>query len=1131
MAEDYKGEEARLEELTRQRAAEKKVLERWTLEEAGRFPREMNTTIGALRREAQAKGVISSGTTTALNRMQELEKEYVVRNPTLFFGSYLDTENARRAMQKVFEEFTTLTGQIRQEIGGGTGTDQKEARATPVPAPTSHEPPDNLPTGEGAVPDAPDTSAERQAQFQSVMHRVVEQFGPPAPPAAATPRAGVTDESTEAFDAKKLMNDAQQARGVLDEEARAAGVELYDAGEREAAMKMVGDAYGRMGLALNRYGTDKSEGSAREAQAAYEEMLAAVEHVRKVMPEASATRTASSGAADAEGVAGGAEAFDAELLTRELDDWYRQIDEVTRQKGLTPTDLGSALDAMHAAYDRFEQALRDRSAATDPAVRADAEQRALVAYDEQVADGPLLQAMNDAADEVLARRVATPAAKPGRAVHASNVDVSAERAALLAAEQGVQEKDAEYYKKSLLRRAMLKASGKRKGELAAPEEQMNQAALAYEQKLGERMVSRLQQKMDAGVLPADAVFANKVAERYTRSVVHKDVIARGEQARMAERARVLSSKEVGMLSNVAQWVGKRNAELDQKLGKNGARVARVLISAGVMSGVIAVAAPASAALGLSALGIRIGRGLIGTFGGAAAGAQLGQYFENRAKAGIGKQYEVSKELAAESAANIKTKRKLYQLGTPEAIAKNRRIVEMLGAAAAGGVLSFATVLGTEAFAQPESQTPPKAAPRPAPPPIAEAPRATPQPVPQAPRAAPPPIPEAPRPAPLPTPEPVKPIAPVPEAPAPPPPVPSPEAPPAPEAPAAAPAISVEAKPGYGYETMLRDLAGKLKGQVPESYPEGSDARMLLEAMRRTKLNGAILQIEKDHGFLRADGSSVLIEKGGQLSLGADGMVYYGNANNPLAVANASESARTTPPPEGRRPRASRAAGAIQSPLEGRSPATTILNNEELDRIHRGLPPAPATPTPPEFDRPMRVLPSDTSLPRGVVESAQSPRAGASLPPPDVLLRSPGAPRPGIDQGIMKSIPPESLGQRPQGFIQTSMREATVPFTNHYNLPVDPTKPGVYFEENNAAIVYGGTYAEQLEAAKAYAKTHKTTVWIQAEKPVEYQGAMHPWAIPVTYRGLFRGYDIPQEMTDPRQIGAVEPQTFKKVLET
>jgi len=47
-------------------------------------------------------------------------------------------------------------------------------------------------------------------------------------------------------------------------------------------------------------------------------------------------------------------------------------------------------------------------------------------------------------------------------------------------------------------------------------------------------------------------------------------------------------------------------------------------------------------IGLGAFGIRVGRGLIGTFGGAAAGAKLGQYFEKKATAGVGKQYEDSK---------------------------------------------------------------------------------------------------------------------------------------------------------------------------------------------------------------------------------------------------------------------------------------------------------------------------------------------------------------------------------------------------------------------------------------------------------------------------------------------------------
>ena len=341
------------------------------------------------------------------------------------------------------------------------------------------------------------------------------------------------------------------------------------------------------------------------------------------------------------------------------------------------------------------------------------------------------------------------------------------------------------------------------------------------------------------------------------------------------------------------------------------------------------------------------------------------------------------------------------------------------------------------------------------------------------------------------------------------------------------AISVEVKSGLGYESMIRDLAGQLKGQNPNLYPADSDAYRLLNA-KPERLNNTILKIEQEHGFVNADGSTKkLAGLGTKLSIGPDGKITA-SSGAPVAEAPPPEPAKK---PRVRAPRAAatgtsdRVADALNRKefVWDDSVATAQLNRAELARIGAGLPiePTESQLNPKELAR-VRAMAAQSH----VEAPAARPLAG-----PDTVLPTQGAPRPG---GVIGSIAPEAVGQ--PHIVQASLHEASAPFINEYNVPVDPTKPSVYLVEgnegNNAAGVYGGTYAEQLETAKAYAKAHKgIEVWIQAEKPIEYQGAPHPWAIPITYRGWPNRFDIPQEMTDPRQIGAVEPKTFKKVLET
>lgn len=149
----------------------------------------------------------------------------------------------------------------------------------------------------------------------------------------------------------------------------------------------------------------------------------------------------------------------------------------------------------------------------------------------------------------------------------------------------------------------------------------------------------------------------------------------------------------------------------------------------------------------------------------------------------------------------------------------------------------------------------------------------------------------------------------------------------------------------------------------------------------------------------------------------------------------------------------------------------------------------------------------------------------------LLLRSQDASKPAE---APKLSVPETEPSRPRP--PASSLERTAPFTNRWNVQIDPGKAGVYLDEGEdgkggAVMVYGNDFKGRRAAAEAYARAHKgVKVWVQAEKPVERDGELHPWAFSITYQGFFGGLES-DESTDPsdQQLGAVDPARFIKQL--
>ena len=127
----------------------------------------------------------------------------------------------------------------------------------------------------------------------------------------------------------------------------------------------------------------------------------------------------------------------------------------------------------------------------------------------------------------------------------------------------------------------------------------------------------------------------------------------------------------------------------------------------------------------------------------------------------------------------------------------------------------------------------------------------------------------------------------------------------------------------------------------------------------------------------------------------------------------------------------------------------------------------------------------------------------------------------------------SSASAPEPVPQTTMIEHSEKFTNVNNLPIDPLHGHVFQTSDGSVVAYGNDFSSRFDAAETFAKADPgTSVWVQAEKPVFYDGAWRPWLLEVKYGGWWRGIHVSNGdgPSDPSQIGAVNPDTFIKQLD-
>lgn len=103
------------------------------------------------------------------------------------------------------------------------------------------------------------------------------------------------------------------------------------------------------------------------------------------------------------------------------------------------------------------------------------------------------------------------------------------------------------------------------------------------------------------------------------------------------------------------------------------------------------------------------------------------------------------------------------------------------------------------------------------------------------------------------------------------------------------------------------------------------------------------------------------------------------------------------------------------------------------------------------------------------------------------------------------------------------------WTNPNGVKIDPLRGGVYQYPNGVPVAYG---KDALDAAQDFAKANpNTSVWVQSEKPVLYEGKLHQYVYEVKYGGFWRGMQIlgADGPSDPSHIITIDPNALVKRL--
>ncbi len=623
--------------------------------------------------------------------------------------------------------------------------------------------------------------------------------------------------------------------------------------------------------------------------------------------------------------------------------------------------------------------------------------------------------------------------------------VQNEREELLAAERALHSRESEFVGEhsALGRMVQNVLLTKKTQELQRAELGVDDKAAAYYRALEGSLANRLTAK---GFTPGTPEF-EKVAERYRERVASKDIIDRGEQTRVANRAAALEQKGSNAFEKGLHALASLNAGLEKSfLGKYGARGVRIVASATLASVVASLLSPLSAVAVAGYAGSRVVRSVVGAGVGGVAGVGAGGLYQKFGGARAEKKLADSRKTTAYTFENIRDMREAYRSGNTESVARKRKIAEMVAAALVGGAASFSTAYAEALFTAPDTATalldhgtaPAHIAPTGVPS------HDVPNQLHLEPDATPnhphivggPPSAEL-SPAGLPHPDAV-----------------SPGVPPVEATPGAVTPVetlaTVHATPGHGYEYMLKRLSEQLHSQhVDVSHLDPTSDAYKLATASPHNIDTLVHQMASDptHNFFRGPDGSVRIGLTADLSVNADGSIEFNDGSGHLYVQAPSDAPLTQNVTH-----ATVGAHADRVPSEAQVQQTA----ERLRAWHAANPDVP-----------------------NMVPHVDA--AGDVYGPP----------------GAHTVDPPWSLEPRSAG-----VSHAFETFTNPHGVEVNLAQPHVYALEGGRVIVDGGSYDERLQVAIGYVQQHGGSVHIEAKAPVRVHGVLTRYLETVKKAGPF-----------------------------
>ncbi|MFA6519750.1 MAG: hypothetical protein WCT41_02925 [Candidatus Paceibacterota bacterium] len=329
--------------------------------------------------------------------------------------------------------------------------------------------------------------------------------------------------------------------------------------------------------------------------------------------------------------------------------------------------------------------------------------------------------------------------------------------------------------------------------------------------------------------------------------------------------------------------------------------------------------------------------------------------------------------------------------------------------------------------------------------------------------------------------------------------------------------SVEASAGHGYEYMVKRVWEQLQDKHidPSTYAEGSDIRRLLEADAQS-IDKVVHQIAADstHGFFNADGTSVRIDVGAHMTIGADGQIHLGE------VVQAPAGAPVTPAfhPEAGAP----SAESLTKVTPAEAAEGIVITETSAEPFEAAEP----------FTAPIETPVAQPEVP---VAPAEAPSAEKIQPLPEKEIVSP-EPVATIDRTDAPEFVSEPHAETPPAnAAEAAATQAPVPvveqgfISNQLGLKIPVAEPHIYTSPDGALFAYGGSPTERLGAITEYLKQNPGKVVISGDSSGENR---IPW-------GLVDGKLVPGKMMQTRGFLGLglfttwmkppEPDEFKQLI--